>query len=195
MDKRLTAAVLSSALAAGACSTSGHAGLPAASPGAAATARAPAYTISARGTKGHPVTISNIVSGRLEYQLRAASVVYATNLQQATFKSNTLFFYKGRKMRLTVTAPTAVVDETSHDVALSGGVLARTGLGDTLASDTMQYNEKTRLLTAVGHVTAGDPSGNKLTGERAIADLDLQQIQLFGESGTAQPQPQRGATP
>jgi LPS export ABC transporter protein LptC len=97
-----------------------------------------------------------------------------------------MYFYKGRKRRLTVTAPTAVVNEITHDVALSGGVLARTAAGDTLASDNMTYNEKTRLLTAVGHVVASEPGGNALTGQRAIADLDLQQIQLFGQSAVGE---------
>jgi LPS export ABC transporter protein LptC len=146
----------------------------------------PVYHISARGSKEHPVTISNIVRGVPEYTLKAASVVYATNLQLGRFTDNTMYFYKGRKRRLTVTAPTAVVNEITHDVALSGGVLARTAAGDTLASDNMTYNEKTRLLTAVGHVVASEPGGNALTGQRAIADLDLQQIQLFGQSAVGE---------
>jgi len=157
------------------------------SPGSVKTG--PVYQISAQGTKQRPVTISNITNGQREYTLEAASVLYATNLQQGTFHDNTLHFFKGGKPRLTVTAPVAIVDEGSHDVALSGGVLARTTAGDTLDSDNMTYDEKTRLLTAVGHVVAIDPGGYRLTGTRAIADLDLQQIQLFGKGpgGGAKP--------
>jgi LPS export ABC transporter protein LptC len=127
------------------------------------------------------VTISNIVHGAPEYTLEAASVLYATNLQRGRFKENVLIFFKGRTPRLTVTAPTAVLDEVSHDVALSGGVRATTTAGVTLTSDSMTYDEKSRLLTALGHVVAMEPGGNMLTGRRAIADLDLQQIRLFGE--------------
>ncbi len=140
----------------------------------------PFYHISAQGTKQHPVTITNISHGEREYTLEAATVVYSTTLAQGTFHDNLLHFFKGGKPRLTVTAPVATVDENTHNVALSGGVIARTAAGDTLASDRMTYDEKTRLLTAVGNVVATDPSGYKLTGTRAIADLDLQQIQLFG---------------
>jgi LPS export ABC transporter protein LptC len=142
------------------------------------------YHISAQGTKQHPVTISDINHGQRDYLLEAATVVYATNLQQGIFHDNLLHFFKGAKPRLTVTAPVATVDENSHNVDLSGGVVARTASGDTLASDTMTYNEKTRLLTAVGHVVAVDPLGYRLTGTRAIADLDLEQIQLFGMGPT-----------
>lgn len=128
-----------------------------------------------------------MVSGHLEYQLRAQSVVYSTNLERGSFKDNTLLFYKGRKLRLTVTAPSALVDETSHNVVLTGGVLARTTAGDTLTSDVMTYDENTQLLTATGHVIASDPKGDTLTGKRAIADLDLQQIRLFGDVNVNNP--------
>jgi LPS export ABC transporter protein LptC len=146
----------------------------------AAGANGPVYHISAQGTKQHPLTVFNTSQGQRVYVLRARSGVYATNLQQGTFRDNTLHFFKGAMPRLTVTAPVAVVDENSHNVDLSGGVVARTPSGESLTSDTMTYNEKTRLLTAVGHVVALDPSGYRLTGIRAIADLDLNQIRLFG---------------
>jgi len=152
------------------------------SPSGSMLARGPIYHISAHGANGRPVTISNIVNGMPEYTLKAASVIYATDQRKGKFLDTTLYFYKGRKPRLTVTAPTAVVDEQSHDVTLSGGVHATTAAAVTLSSDEMLYNEKTRLLTAVGHVVAVEPGGNMLTGGRAIADLDLQQINLFGES-------------
>ncbi len=149
------------------------------------------YRISARGARGRPVTISNIVQGRRDYQLLAASVVYATDVHQGTFKDNTLFFYKEGAARLTVRAPAALVDQTSHNIALSGGVLAKTAAGDSLRSDTMMYNDKTQLLTAIGHVVAGSAGGYRLTGKRAVADLDLQQIRLFGDTpapgGTGSP--------
>ena len=145
-------------------------------------ARGPVYHISAQGTNGHPVTITNIVNGAPEYKLQADSVIYSTDLRKGSFRHTTLYFYKGRNTRLTVTAPTAMVDERSHDVALTGGVHAVTAAGVTLSSDEMRYDERTKLLTAVGHVVAVEPGGNMLTGERAVADLDLQQIRLFAQA-------------
>ena len=167
------------------------------SPTGSLFAHGPVYHISAHGANGRPVTISNIVNGMPEYTLKAASVIYATDVRKGKFLDTTLYFYKGRKARLTVTAPTAVVDEQSHDLALSGGVHATTAAAVTLSSDEMLYNEKTRLLTAVGHVVAVEPGGNMLTGGRAIADLDLQQIKLFGESPppSGAPSPEASATP
>lgn len=187
MTREHAALALSLALLATACAKSQPAQQQ--TPPGATAANGPVYHISAQGTKQRPVTISNIRDGQRDYTLEAASVLYATNLQQGRFHDNTLYFFKGGKPRLTVTAPVAIVDEGTHDVNLSGGVLARTTARDTLASDLMTYDEKTRLLTAVGHVVATDPSGDRLTGTRAIADLDLQQIQLFGQSpvGGARP--------
>ncbi|HLW37240.1 MAG TPA: LPS export ABC transporter periplasmic protein LptC [Candidatus Eremiobacteraceae bacterium] len=139
------------------------------------------YIIRATAVRGRPVMISNIVNGKPEYQLRASSVVYATSLQRGTFKDNTLLVYKGRQVRLTVTAPTAMVDEANHNVVLTQGVVARTPAGDSLRADSMTYNAVTELLTGDGHVVVQDAQGNKLTGNHAIADLDLQQIRLLGD--------------
>jgi LPS export ABC transporter protein LptC len=150
-------------------------------PSARMGARGPVYHISAQGIGGHPVTISNIVAGAPEYTLLAANVIYSTDLRKGRFNDTTLHFYKGRNARLTVTAPTAVVDEVSHNVMLSGGVHATTASGVTLSSDRMVYDDTTRLLTARDHVVAVEPGGNMLTGREAIADLDLQQIRLYGE--------------
>ncbi len=166
------------------CSHRGPTAQPAPS-GVSALPHGPVYHISARGADGHPVTITNILAGKPEYKLEAASVIYATDLQKGRFTDTLLHFYKGRKPRLKVTAPTAVVDEQSHNVALSGGVHASTTAGVTLTSDEMQYDEKTSLLTATGHVVAVEPGGNMLTGDRAIADLDLQQIRLFAQGPAA----------
>jgi LPS export ABC transporter protein LptC len=180
-------------------SSCGHSSQPAQppSPSGSVLQNGPVYHISAHGANGRPVTISNIIHGVPEYTLKAASVIYATDLRRGRFLDTTLYFYKGRKPRLTVTAPTAIVDEQSHDVALSGGVHATTAADVTLSSDEMLYNEKTRLLTAVGHVVAVEPGGNMLTGGRAIADLDLQQIRLFGESPSPStaPSPEASTTP
>jgi LPS export ABC transporter protein LptC len=174
-------AIIACALACPACSKPQPESRPTTAP---AQAGKLVYHISAQGTKQHPVTITDINHGQRDYFLEAATVVYATNLQQGMFHDTLLHFFKGAKPRLTVTAPVATVDENTHNVDLSGGVVARTAAGDTLVSDTMTYNEKTRLLTAVGHVVAIDPLGYRLTGTRAIADLDLEQIQLFGNGTT-----------
>ncbi|MDQ6825268.1 MAG: LPS export ABC transporter periplasmic protein LptC [Candidatus Eremiobacteraeota bacterium] len=168
------------ALVGGCGRTTAPSATPLPSPAATGTVRT-SYVIRAEATRGRPVTISNIVNGKPEYQLRASSVVYATSLQRGTFKDNTLLFYKGRQVRLTVTAPTATVNEATHNVILSGGVVARTPQGDTLYADRMNYNAVTELLTGDGHVVVRDAQGNKLTGKHAIADLDMQQIRLFGD--------------
>jgi len=153
---------------------------PTPAPSRSAGPQGPVYHISAQGTGGRQVVITNIVAGAPEYTLLAANVIYSTDLRKGRFNDTTLHFYKGRNARLTVTAPTAVVDEVSHNVMLSGGVHAKTASGVTLTSERMVYDDRTRLLTATDHVVAVEPGGNMLTGREAIADLDLQQIRLFG---------------
>jgi len=149
------------------------------SPGPSSSTKT-SYIIRAQAARGKPVTISNIVNGKPEYQLRASSVVYATSLQRGTFKDNSLFFYKEGRVRLKVTAPIAAVDEATHNVTLSGGVVARTPTKESLYADRMQYNADTELLTGDGHIVMHDALGNAVTGNHAVADLDLQQIQLSG---------------
>ena len=48
----------------------------------------------------------------------------------------------------------------------------------TMTCDTMSYNGNTKLLTATGSVRAVDAQGMVLTGDNAVADLDLQQIHI-----------------
>ncbi|MBC5825745.1 MAG: O-antigen ligase family protein [Candidatus Eremiobacteraeota bacterium] len=141
------------------------------------------YRVSAHETAGHVITISDIARGRPVYTLRAASGVYSTNGRKGTFSDTTLSFYKGAAVQLTVTAPTAAVNTVSYDVTLAGGVTARNDNRVTLTADTMSYNDRSRVLTARGHVVASDSRGDLLRGERAVADIDLQELRVFGVSG------------
>ncbi|MDQ2818078.1 MAG: LPS export ABC transporter periplasmic protein LptC [Candidatus Eremiobacteraeota bacterium] len=142
-----------------------------------------AYKISGHQADGRAIEISDIASGRPVYTLKAAQGVYSTNGRKGTFSNTVLSFYKGSSVRLTVTAPTATVNTVSYDVELAGGVTAHNDSGVTLTAETMSYNDKTRVLTASGNVVASDRSGNVLKGDRALADLDLQQLRLFGVNG------------
>ncbi len=167
-----------------------HAGQPAAStsaPAPAASRKAnTSYVIKATRVGGRPVVITSLSNGQPQYELRASSVFYTTSLQRGTFKDNTLFFYKGHTTRLTVTAPTATVDEAHQQVFLTDGVLARAPTGESLRADQMQYDARSAQLVGTGHVVLDDGKGDKLTGERAVADLDLEQVNLFGNIGVKQ---------
>jgi len=115
--------------------------------------------------------------------LKASDVYYSTSSNKGRFLNNTIYFYKGSDVRLVVTAPVAVLNRTTYDFVLTGGVRAKSATGVTLDCDVMSYNGNTQLLTATGNVRAVDAQGDVLTGDKAVADLDLQQIHMSGHVG------------
>jgi len=143
----------------------------------------PNYYIVAKGLPGRPVQLSEIASGRLEYLLRAAQIAYETADSKGTLNGVTLTFYKGRTVRLRVTAPVAEVFPNSRNVKLSGGVHAESASGAALAAQTVQYDGRRHVLVASGAVDARDGRGNSLTGDRAEADLDLHTMYVWGPNG------------
>lgn len=141
------------------------------------------YLIHGSGSAGRPVKVQDIVKGKAVYVLKATDVYYSTSSNKGRFLNNTIYFYKGSTVRLTLTAPTADLNRTSYDFVLTGGVRAKSALGVTLDCDVMAYNGYTQLLTATGNVRAVDAQGDVLTGDKAVADLDLQQIHMSGHVG------------
>lgn len=175
-------AVLAFVLILGGCS---QATTPSASPSATATAPpTPAhYLFHGRGTAARPVKVEDTAKGQPIYVLKATDVYYSTSSAKGRFLNDTIYFYKGSTVRLTVTAPTADVNRTTYDFVLTGGVRAKSALGVKLYCDVMAYNGYTQLLTATGNVRAIDVQGDVLTGDKAVADLDLQQIHMSGHVG------------
>lgn len=159
---------------------------PAVSSGATATPE-PNYRLFETASGGRAPFVKNFEHGKLVYDLKAQGVAYTTNGKTGRFDTSTIYFYKGSVVRLTVTAPTATVDGTTYDVRLSGGVRARANDGTTLTSDSMDYNGRTKLLHAVGHVVATGSSGMVVTGDHATADLDLQTIRIAGGAVNGSP--------
>lgn len=137
-------------------------------------------SVTAHGTAKNPIVFQNIVNSHPVYSLKASSVTYLPNRQEGTFSDNHLVFYKGTAERLTVTAPSAVLNLKTYDVVLRGGVKADNANGDQLSADQIAYDGKAHQLVATGNVVAVDAAGTKITGDRAVADLDLQQIKIFG---------------
>jgi LPS export ABC transporter protein LptC len=141
------------------------------------------YLIHGSGSAGKPVKVQDIVKGKPVYVLKASDVYYSTSSNKGRFLNNTIYFYKGSVVRLTLTAPTADLNRTTYDFVLTGGVRAKSAQGVTLDCDVMSYNGYTQLLTATGDVRAVDAQGDVLTGDKAVADLDLQQVHMSGHVG------------
>lgn len=115
------------------------------------------------------------------YGLSATDVYYSTSSSKGRFLHDTIRFYRGDQVRLTVTAPVGEVDRVTYDFTLHGGVDARSARGIEMTSDSMSYDGKTQLLTALGHVHAVDSQGDVLVGDKAVADVDLQNIHMSGD--------------
>lgn len=129
------------------------------------------------------MNVQDIVKGSPVYVLKATDVYYSTSSAKGRFLNDTILFYKGKNVRLTLTAPTADVNRITYDFVLTGGVKARSALGITLYSDVMSYNGNTKMLTATGAVRAVDTQGDVVTGDKAVADLDLQELHMSGHVG------------
>ncbi|HLJ83178.1 MAG TPA: LPS export ABC transporter periplasmic protein LptC [Candidatus Eremiobacteraceae bacterium] len=164
------------------CGGRGAAVRPSATPGTPqpAVSGEPNYRFFETASGGQAPYVKNFERGKLVYLLKALGVAYTTTGKSGRFQTATIYFYKGSVVRLTVTAPTATVDGVTYDIKLRGGVHARSNDGTTLTSDSMDYNGKTKLLHADGHVIATGSSGMVVTGDRATADLDLQTINITG---------------
>lgn len=143
------------------------------------------YFIHGSGRSGAPVKVQDIVKGQPVYVLKATDVYYSTSSSKGRFLNDTIYFYKGNTVRLTLVSQVADLNRETYDFVLHGdtGVKAKSETGVTMTCDTMSYNGNTKLLTATGSVRAVDAQGDVLTGDKAVADLDLQQIHMSGHVG------------
>jgi len=153
---------------------------PTASPPAQAQ---PPYYIVANSQDGKPVELREIHNGQLEYLLNASRIEYATADSKGTLNDVALRFYKGRTLRLRVTAPSAEVRPNDRNVSLSGGVRAASANGASMVAHSMEYDGNRHILVADGAVHAQDDRGNSIDGDRAEADLDLHRVRVWGPNG------------
>ena len=162
-------------------------GAPSSSPTAAATPSSgptkASYFIHGHSANGNPVKVQDTVKGSPVYVLKATDVYYSTSSSKGRFLNDTIYFYKGNAVRLTLAAPIADVNRVTYDFLLHTGVTAHSATGVTMTCDEMSYDGNTKLLTATGSVRAVDAQGDVLTGDKAVADLDLQQIHMSGHVG------------
>ena len=153
------------------------AGRPAPTP-SPAPAGVPPLKITGRGTAHAPVRTFEQSGNRKVYELLARSYVShsAHDVAQAKFQQATVTFYDKDGTSLTAQAPQASVDERTKQVALTGGVHARTTTGATLTCDNLTYDRGSGLLTGNGNVrmTADqDGSHEVLTGNTFTSDIKL----------------------
>jgi len=143
-----------------------------------APAGVPPLNIKGHGTAHAPVRTFEQAGNRKVYELLARSYVShsARNVAQAKFQQATVTFYDKDGTSLTAQAPQASVDERTKQVALTGGVHARTTTGATLTCDNLTYDRATGLLRGNGNVRmTADQNGSReiLTGNAFTSDIKL----------------------
>jgi LPS export ABC transporter protein LptC len=153
------------------------AGRPAATPSPAPPGMPP-LKITGHGTANAPVRTFEQSGNRKVYELLARSYVSRSerNVAQAKFQQATVTFYDKDGSSLTAQAPQAAVDERTKQVALTGGVHARTTTGATLTCDNLTYDRATGMLTGNGNVRmTADQNGSHevLTGNTFTSDIKL----------------------
>ena len=153
----------------------GRAAAPTPSP---TSAGVPPLKITGHGTAQSPVRTFEQAGNRKVYELLARSYVShsAHNVAQAKFQEATVTFYDKDGSSLTAQAPQAAVDERTKQVALTGGVHARTTTGATLTCDNLTYNRATGMLAGSGNVRmTADQNGSHevLTGNTFTSDIKL----------------------
>ena len=177
-------AALAAAVLSWGCSTGGGPNAAASPTATAAPSPTKAdYFVHGRGSGGRPVKIQDTRKGQPVYVLNASDVYYSSASAKGRFLNDTIYFYKGSAVRLTLTSPIADVNQTTYDFVLHTGVRAVSAQGVTLTCDVMTYNGDTKLLYATGDVRAVDAQGDVLTGGKAVADLDLQEIHMSDHVG------------
>ncbi len=184
VPRRVDARQPAAAVAAAALLLTGCGGSGAAGPRATESPpQQPPYYIVAKALADRPVELKEIHDGKLEYLLRSSQIAYQTADSKGILSGVALNFYKGGTVRLRVTAPTAEVLPDSRNVALRGGAHASSANGAAMTAQTIEYDGIRHVLVATGHVRAQDDHGNSIDGDRAIADLDLQTVHVWGPHG------------
>lgn len=151
---------------------------PAAAPSPAPSTAPPIRIIGSKS--GHKrVEISQISHNRIVYHLFADSSLYDSRSHQGTFQKAHGLFYEKDGKTMTVDAPTAVVDQLTKSVTMSGGVHAMTQDGAVLTCAHLVYDDVSGRVHGDGNVKL-TRKNEILTGEYIDADLHLEQYKVTG---------------
>lgn len=138
--------------------------------------------ITARGTAGRPITITQQKGNRLEYRLTAArsTGTAAQGMGSGTFYKATVTFFQSSGNTLVASSPRALVDQgnAAQTVRMVDGVHAVTKDGHTLSCRELTYSDGDKTLHGDGNVIMTGPNGMRLTGNHFDSDVDLTNVQL-----------------
>jgi hypothetical protein len=151
------------------------------SPTASATADI-SVDITAHGTVGRPITITQQKGNRLEYRLTAArsTGTAAQGVGSGTFYDAKVTFYQSSGNTLVASSPRALVNQgdAAQSVRMVDGVRAVTKDGHTLRCRELTYSDGDKTLHGDGDVVMTGPNGMRLTGNHFDSDIDLTNVRL-----------------
>lgn len=138
--------------------------------------------ITARGTTGHPITITQQKGNHVEYRLTAlrSTGTAAQGVGSGTFYKATITFYQSSGNTLVASSPRALVNQgnAAQTVRMVDGVHAVTKDGHALSCRELTYSDGDKTLHGDGDVVMTGPHGMRLTGNHFDSDVDLTNVQM-----------------
>lgn len=145
---------------------------------------APAASSDADGDTGLHFEGSTIVQqkdGKPEWELTAAQITVDKDHNIVVLSSVKGIFYRDDGTTINITAPRAVLNTQTKDIALDGGVEAISSDGAQFTAPVAEWQEQTRRFIGRGGVryVRGD---TVITGDTMTADNNLQHVQMQGNA-------------
>ncbi|HMD02674.1 MAG TPA: LPS export ABC transporter periplasmic protein LptC [Candidatus Baltobacteraceae bacterium] len=142
-----------------------------------------AVVIHSQGNGRSPVTLVLQREGHRIYAIRADSNTTrrtGAGSGVSDFLNPHVTFFEGEGKTLVADSPKATILESDRTIVMSDGVRTRSSDGIVLTSRTLTYDDRTQRLRAEGNVVVTTASGERLEGERADADLRMDQLRVTG---------------
>lgn len=138
----------------------------------------PGQPIPPVSVEGSRITGSD-PQGRVEWELRAASVEVDNTRQQIRLEGVDGTFFEKGKPAIIFSAPRGTFDIAQRDVVLSGRVRARAPSGGRMEADVMHWMAARRVLVATGNIVLAQ---EKLIvrADRMETDVGLRKTRVSG---------------
>lgn len=145
---------------------------------------APAASSDSGGDTGLHFEGSTIVQqkdGKPEWELTAVQITVDQSHNTAILNTITGIFYRDDGTTVNVTAPRAVLNTQTKNIALDGGVTAVASDGSQFTAPVAEWREQTRQFIGHGGIrfVRGD---TVITGDTMTADNNLQHVQVQGNA-------------
>lgn len=108
--------------------------------------------------------------GVKQWSLKAATVNYFQDSNQALFQSLTLVLFSENRLPTTLTSDQGQLDTQTNNITATGHVVVING-PYTLKTETLHYKEKERILTAPVPVTITKETSH-ITADRMTMDMN-----------------------